>query len=297
MKPAARAVARAIVVRSGSELYLSWRFIRGNFPPSVVFCLAAATGAWHVAGAPWQRLPVAWLLSALFGWLFVYAHDLVNQSVGHAEDAVNKPHRPIPSGLCDPPGARRRFLVVAVLFIALAAVIGVWGWALLWLAAIFAYHYLGADRWWPTKGLYTAVGQMVTATGSWATAGQLGRVAWIWICAIILYSTGVCVLQDQRDLKGDKLVGRRTLPMVVGDRATRVIAALFLVAAPASAIVPFALVARWTPPVMAGEAGFAAACWYLAARVLVLRSRKADDLTYKLYAVLVCVLGIAPVLT
>jgi len=166
LPPTARAVALGIAPRTWSELYLSWRFIRANFPPSVVFCVAAATGAWHVAHAPWGSLPVSWLLATLFGWLFIYAHDLVNQAVGHAEDSVNKPDRPIPSGLCDPPGARRRFVVVAVLFAALAAAIGVWGWALAWLAAILVYHYGGAHRWWLTKGVYTVLGIMIQA-GTW----------------------------------------------------------------------------------------------------------------------------------
>ncbi|WP_199431245.1 UbiA family prenyltransferase [Qaidamihabitans albus] len=283
--------------RSCFEIYLSWRFIRANFPASVLVTLITVVSAWHIAESSWRELPLVLTVAAIHGWLFIYVHELPNQALGADEDRMNKPHRPIPSGRCTVAGAQQRAIVVACLFVVFSAFIEVLHWAALWLITILLYHFAGGHRSWPTKTLMPMIGAAALIASAWIIgAGRVDSIGWTWIAASFLYWAGVGTLQDQRDIAGDKLLGRRTLPMVIGDRANRIAGAAFLTALPVTLVVPLGLWAQQTAAVVAVQATFTAMCWGLGARLLWRRSKADNDLTYKLYAASYCFLAAGPLL-
>lgn len=281
-----------------SEVWLSWRFLRSNFPPSVIATAVFAVSGWHVAHAPLWRLPSALAAAVGLSWLFLYAHELPNQALGADEDAVDKPHRPIPSGFCTVTGARLRWLVVAPAYLLCAWALGVAWWAVAWIASIAVYHYGGGHRWWPYKTFHAALGAPVILASGWAASdGPASPLVWSWLAAAFGYWAGVGLLQDLRDTAGDALVNRRTLPMVIGDRACRWSAAAFLALLPLTGLLPLLAWAGPTPAVVAYTAAYTLTSWCLASRVLRQRTRHDDDLTYKAYAALFCALAAGPLLT
>lgn len=285
---------------AGREIYLSWRFIRSNFPPSVVPGVIFTISAWHVSDAPPGRLFLALPAALVYMWLFIYVHELPNQAEGAAEDAVNKPHRPIPSGLCTVREARMRRMPVAVAYLTVSAVIGPPAVAAsaVWLVSVVVQHYGHGHRWWPSKALHTVVGTAVGLTTTWlAGAGAITAEGWGWITAGAAYWTGVGFLQDQRDVQGDALLGRRTLPLVIGQRATRLLGTAFLSVLPLSLLVPLSVWGGRYAVVTTAGAAFTFACWYLAWRLMRHHDKSANDLTYKLYAALTCALTAGPLLT
>ncbi|RZS43033.1 4-hydroxybenzoate polyprenyltransferase [Herbihabitans rhizosphaerae] len=285
------------VRRIGFEFYLSWRFLQSNYPPAVLFSLILTLGAWHISDASFERLLLALVTSLSYSWLFLYVHELPNQIVGAAEDAVNKPNRPIPSGLCTPQQAQRRWYPVVGMYLAVATFLGVLPWAICWIAVVYLYHYTGWHRHWVIKALEPPAGAAVLTAGSWSAAtGQITSIAWTWILAYFLFWSGACVLQDQRDVAGDELAGRRTLPMVIGDRASRIAGAAFLGVLPATLVAPMTIWAPKTLAVFILDVTYTTICWLLAWRLLKRRDRISDDLTYRVYAALSCALAASPLL-
>ncbi|MFJ6568729.1 UbiA family prenyltransferase [Streptomyces sp. NPDC091292] len=271
----------------GFEAYVSWRFIRLDVPP-VAAGLVFAVDAWKVSGQPLSRLPAGLAMSAMYLWAFIYIHALANQAAGVDEDRINKPHRPIPEGVVTVRGAHVRFAVVSLLFLALAAAVGVVVWSLLWFASVLLYNHLGLHRSWIVKNLYAAFGGVVYLAGAWSVVTPLTSLAGAWLTAAFAYATAVFI-QDLRDVSGDRANGRRTLPVIIGKTRTRIAGAVVLFALPLLSALPHLRILP-SPDVtpVVWTATLVITCWLLAARLLVYRSSRSDDLTYKLYAASFC---------
>ena len=81
---------------------------------------------------------VLWALIYFFH--YIYSFNLSNQYTGAEEDKINKPDRPILSGLVTVEGARFRWYVVTVLYHLAGLAIGnVWS-SLLWILDYLAYN-------------------------------------------------------------------------------------------------------------------------------------------------------------
>lgn len=279
--------------RLGLEAYISWRFIRLDTPPvaaGLVFTLAA----WNLSGQAVSALPAECAVSTAYLWAFIYLHALANQAVGVAEDRLNKPHRPIPQGLLTVRGAHARFAVVALLFLALGAAVGGLVWSGLWFASVLLYNHLGLHRSWIAKHLYAAFGGVLYLAGAWSAVAPLTGLARAWLVAAFVYATAIFI-QDLRDVTGDRTGGRRTLPMIIGPARTRIAGAVVLSALPLLGVLPQlrVLPASGAAPLV-WAAALAVTCWLLAVRLLVYRSPRADDLTYKLYAASFCLFVAGP---
>lgn len=146
---------------------------------------------------------------------------------GLEEDQVNKPHRPIPSGLLSLQGAAWRLLICSGAMGLLAC-----QYDMLWHAvavqALLVLHYrLGWDSHWFAKNIFvgTITGVSVSAEGHLAgkllhhTVPALDAISAV-LGVMIVLSVSV---QDFKDVAGDAAVGRRTLPLVIGDRAARAV--------------------------------------------------------------------------
>lgn len=275
------------------EIRLSWRFNLSDMPAVIVPSLVATVSAWHTLAQPAGHLPWALARALVFCWLYLLVHTFSNQATGEAEDRLNKPHRPIPSGTVTALGAHRRFGVAAAMFLGAGAAFGVLWWAVLWLAMVVVHNYLGSGRHWLLKNLHTNIGVLLLIGPAWQMVAPIPPVGWRWILAAIAYTVLVS-MQDLRDIAGDLVAGRRTLPILLGASATRAILAPALVAFPALAHV--LLIAPYPHGQAASvwELAFTAGCWLLAVRILLRRTPRADHVTYQIYCWLWCWLLAGP---
>ncbi|MFC7788861.1 1,4-dihydroxy-2-naphthoate polyprenyltransferase [Microbacterium sp. MAHUQ-60] len=166
-------------------------------------------------------------------------------------DAVRVgPARLTASGRVSP----RRVLIAALIFFAFAAVAGLaivirtqqwWMLAVGALSIVAAWFYTGGKR---PYG-YNAMGELfvfvffglVAVLGTtWVQSFALPLEAWLAAIAAGLFACAVLLANNLRDIDQDRTVGKRTLTVLIGKRATQVVYTLFALA-PFGIAVLFAL--------------------------------------------------------
>ncbi len=111
-----------------------------------------------------------------------------------------------------------------------------------------------------------------------------------WIL-VLSFIWGLLInIQDLRDLAGDRLIGRKTLPIVIGETATRVSLAIGF--AISLALVHFVLMmpTRFTLKIFFWELGQVIFTLLIIGRIFLYRSPSADEISYKLTTYLYCFL-------
>ncbi len=192
------------------------------FPPMWAFaCGVVASGV---------SLDGRWLLAAvgiaLAGPFVCATSQAVNDWFDRHVDAINEPHRPIPSGRM--PG--RWGLYIAVLWtlvsLLVAVALGPWGFGAAALGLLLAWAYsapplrLKQNGWWGNaacgfsyEGIAWATGAAVMAGGSLPEARSLTFA--------VLYSIGthgIMTLNDFKSVEGDRRMGIRSLPVQLGEQ-------------------------------------------------------------------------------
>ena len=222
------------------------------FPPMWAFaCGVVASGV-----SPQGQWPLILAGLLLAGPLVCASSQAVNDWFDRHVDAINEPHRPIPSGRL--PG--RWGLGIAVLWTALsllvASFLGPWafGAGVVGLALAWAYSApplrLKQNGWYGNaacgvcyEGLAWMTGAAVMAGGAMPEARSLALAA--------LYSIGahgIMTLNDFKSVRGDTQMGIRSLPVRLGvPAAARV--ACWSMAVPQVAVV--VLLLMWEQPVHA----------------------------------------------
>jgi chlorophyll synthase len=189
------------------------------FPPMWAFgCGVVSSGA---------SISANWLLLlagiALSGPLVCGTSQAVNDWYDRHVDAINEPHRPIPSGRV--PGRWGLWIAMAwsVLSLIVAALIGpVVFWAALFgLAAAWAYSApplrLKANGWWGNTAVGLCYEGLPWFTGAAALLG--GVPSWPILLLALLYSVGahgIMTLNDFKAIEGDQRMGIRSLPVQLG---------------------------------------------------------------------------------
>jgi len=215
------------------------------FPPMWAFmCGAVSSGAgldgrlWFVAGGV-----------LLAGPLVCGTSQAVNDWFDRHVDAINEPHRPIPSGRI--PG--RWGLYIAVIASLISASVGWLLGPIVFVASLvglaFAWAYSAPPLRFKANGWLGPLVCGLTYEGlSWFTgaAVMLGAMPSAHVIAVlVLYSLGahgIMVLNDFKAVEGDRRTGLTSLPVVLGvSRAAR-LACLTMAAAQ---VVVIALLATW----------------------------------------------------
>jgi 4-hydroxybenzoate polyprenyltransferase len=276
---------------AGREIALSYAFIRRDLPAAVYPALLfAAAARRHVEGASAIQHALAIAACGVYFWLFLYQFCLANQITGVEEDRLNKPDRPIPSGAVTLAGARRRLVAAIALFLVAGLALGVLPQTCAWIALSALNHRAGWDRSWFLKNVGVigagAVAQL-SAAHSIAAPGE--AAPWRWILVLAATLGGAMVIQDFRDVEGDRRLHRRTLPIVLGDLPARLACAAWMLALPV--ILHVALLADRPRSIatMAFDAAVGAMSIVIAARLLARRDPRSDDATYRLVTALYCV--------
>ncbi|KAI0813659.1 UbiA prenyltransferase family [Xylaria sp. FL0064] len=221
-------------------------------------------------------------------WLQLLVLDLANQRLPEsvAEDAINKPWRPITSGRITAEGARRLLIASIVVTLAVSNYFGVTSEALLLFMFNWIYNDLGlANSHWLLRNLMNALG--ITTIGAGATRVACNDLAfmtvpatrWWLLCGGMLMTT--IHAQDMYDQQGDAVRGRSTAPLVLGDgvaRWTVGAGVLFW-----SVTMPYCLSLRFRDNLI-GYCGPVLLGMAITFRILTCRDVSSDRRTFKLWA-------------
>jgi chlorophyll/bacteriochlorophyll a synthase len=202
------------------------------FPPMWAFaCGAVASGA--TFSSRWWEIVIGLLLS---GPLVCATSQAVNDWFDRHVDAINEPHRPIPSGRI--PG--RWGLYLAILWtgvsLCVALSLGRWGFYAAVVGLVLAWCYsappirLKLNGWWGNaacglsyEGLAWITGAAVMAGGEMPDSKSLTLA--------LLYSVGahgIMTLNDFKAIQGDRIMGVRSLPVQLGVRGAAWVACIVM---------------------------------------------------------------------
>lgn len=180
-----------------------------------------------------------------------YANDYSDGVRGTDAHRVG-PARLTGSGLVNP----KAVLATALTFFALAAIAGLvaivlsgrwWFLAIGVVAILAAWFYTGGKRPYGYAGLgeiavFVFFGLVATVGTVWLQSEVIPQEAWISGAGVGLHAVAVLIANNTRDIATDKLAGKRTLSVRIGDRASRIlfaVCALLPFAAPAIYLVPY----------------------------------------------------------
>jgi chlorophyll/bacteriochlorophyll a synthase len=222
------------------------------FPPMWAFACGVVSSGVDAAGR-WSLIVVGVLLA---GPLLCAMSQAVNDWFDRHVDAINEPHRPIPSGRI--PGRWGLYIAIAwsALSLTVAAALGAW---VFWAAVaglVLAWAYsappirLKRNGWWGNSAVAVSYEGLAWVTGAAVmTAGTMPD--WRILAVAALYSAGahgIMTLNDFKSVEGDRRMGIGSLPVRLGvENAARV--ACIVMAAPQLVVVG-ALIA-WERPVHA----------------------------------------------
>lgn len=237
-------------------------------------------------------------LPAVFFWLWMnlLLFNVANQRLPASlvEDEVNKPWRPIPSKRITTSSARHFLLCLVPIVLICAHLQGVVWHSLCLIVLTWMYNDLeGADEHFLVRNIINSLGMGFYSSGAMAIACGRHHITsptgyqWIGVVSAIVLTT--LQVQDMGDQAGDRLKGRKTLPLVMGDGFARWTIAssvmLWSIAGPAF----------WRPGMLAYVLPFLTGST-LALRVLLLKSIESDKASWKMWCVWMVSMYLTPLL-
>lgn len=246
--PAIRAAAERRIAE-GAPPRITWvSWVRGARMRTLPLAIAPVAAGAGIAGlADAFSLTLSLLALAVAGFLQIgvnFANDY-SDGIRGTDDFRVGPARLTASGLVNP----KKVLATALTFFALAAAAGLvavvlsgrwWFIAVGALAILAAWFYTGGKRPYGYAGLgelavFVFFGVVATVGTVWLQTENIPQEAWITSVGVGLFAVAVLVANNTRDIATDKLAGKRTLSVRIGDRASRV---LFTVLVLAPLVIP-----------------------------------------------------------
>ncbi|KIK60219.1 hypothetical protein GYMLUDRAFT_168457 [Collybiopsis luxurians FD-317 M1] len=210
-------------------------------------------------------------------WLtaFIYFFDLSNQITGVDEDRINKPDRPLPSGKVTLAGAKKRWVVSLLAFLAITLYHPILlTETISWIIVVYFLEATSfGDHWFVKSCLAMGAGTWALLRGSWKAIAPLTPLAERYVLAMSLWTGLLTHIQDLRDIKGDAAIGRQTLPIAIGDSQSRWVITLSLM--------PVSLVGLWIGGILAlAPVPIVGAHVFLGYRIIQKRGALYDHKTY-----------------
>ena len=192
------------------------------FPPMWAFACGVISSGEPLEG----KWPLAIAGVILAGPLVCATSQAVNDWFDRHVDAINEPHRPIPSGRI--PGQWGLYIALAwtTLSLLVAAALGPWvlGAAALGLVLAWAYSApplrLKRNGWWGNAAVGLSYEGLAWVTGAAVMIGG-ALPDWRILALAGLYSLGahgIMTLNDFKAIEGDRRMGIRSLPVQLGVR-------------------------------------------------------------------------------
>ena len=194
----------------------------------VVVGLAVAIG---VEGAQWLRAGLALVVSLLLQVGVNYANDYSDGVRGTDEVRVG-PQRLVGSGLATPRSVKLAaflcFGLAAVVGLALALMTSLWVIPVGLAAVLAGWFYTGGKNPYGYIGLgevfvFVFFGLVATVGTTYVILEKIPAMAWLQGIATGCLACALLVINNLRDIPTDRLVGKRTLAVRLGDQRTRIL--------------------------------------------------------------------------
>lgn len=264
------------------HLHSIWLFTRSDLKtivgPSALFAVSNAAARCNSI-EPLTRIPLVifWI------WMNLLPFDIGNQrsSSAIAEDLLNKPWRPLPSGRLTQKQARIIMIVAYASAIFASSQTGGLRQCLALIALGTWYNdFGGADYNAVVRNLINAFGYLSFISGALEIAlpasltpfDDRKTAMWLLILGGIIWTT--VHAQDLADQEGDSARGRKTVPLEMGDLPARII---IFIGVPLWSVICLRF---WAPPA-AITCAHLALCTLVAWRTYNLRSARQDSRTFK----------------
>ncbi|KAL8902132.1 MAG: hypothetical protein Q9207_004864 [Kuettlingeria erythrocarpa] len=215
--------------------YSLWLFTYSDLKtivgPSLVFGVANGLAAQNSSNPAFRnvqeitpRIPLVavWVLTNLMP--FVINNQTATDAI--EEDKINKPWRTLPAERMTLPQAKRLMLALYPLAITVAVHTGGTAQSVsLVVLGIWYNNFGGGDKSWVVRNVINALGYVCFTSGAMEVAigmplpFEARLIRWFGIIAAIIFST--VHLQDMYDQTGDRVKGRKTVPLVFGDTGAR----------------------------------------------------------------------------
>lgn len=234
------------------------------FPPMWAYlCGVISVGVWPES---WALVGLGVLLA---GPIVCGMSQAANDWCDRHVDAINEPHRPIPSGRI--PGRWGLWIALAMTALSLAVgwVLGPWGFGatVLGVAAAWAYSAepVRAKRsgWWGPGLVGLSYEALPWITGAAVLAAGAPRFEILAIALLYgLGAHGIMTINDFKAIEGDRRMGLRSLPVTMGPVDAATVAGTVMVLAQLMVV---ALLAIWGAPLhaLAIAAGIGVQVWAL----------------------------------
>jgi 1,4-dihydroxy-2-naphthoate octaprenyltransferase len=211
------------------------------------------TGAAVAYGhAMWWRAVLAGVVAVAMQVGVNYANDYSDGVKGTDATRVG-PLRLVASGLASPAAVKRAalgaFAVAGLAGLVLAAVAGWWLVAVGLVCVVAAWSYTGGPKPYGYVGLgevsvFTFFGLVATVGTAYVQTGRITGLETLASVPVGLMAVALLVVNNLRDIPGDSLVGKRTLAVRLGPKATRAFYGACLLGAIAL-VLPLALIRPW----------------------------------------------------
>ena len=219
------------------------------FPPVWAYLCGVVASGVPVSSAPW----LVGLGMVLAGPVVCGMSQAANDWCDRHVDAINEPHRPIPSGLIPGRWGLWIALVMSALALVLGSFLGPWGFGATVFAVLAAWAYSAEPVRMKRSGIWGPglVGLCYEGLPWFTGAAVLsaGAPSWQIVVIALLYALGahgIMTLNDFKALEGDRQMGVNSLPVTLGPaRAARV--ACWVMTLPQ--VVVIACLAVWGKPV------------------------------------------------
>ncbi|MGI1662221.1 chlorophyll synthase ChlG [Palleronia sp. KMU-117] len=202
------------------------------FPPMWAYlCGVVSAGVWP--GAAWGVVVLGVILA---GPIVCGMSQAANDWCDRHVDAINEPNRPIPSGRI--PGRWGLWIALAMTGVALAVgwQLGPWGFGATVVGVLAAWAYsaepvrLKRSGWWGPGLVGLSYETLPWFTG--AAVLSLGAPSFPVVAVALLYGLGahgIMTLNDFKALEGDRQMGLRSLPVVLGPEVAAKIACIGMI--------------------------------------------------------------------
>ncbi|KAK7941423.1 uncharacterized protein PG986_013810 [Apiospora aurea] len=212
---------------------LIWQFTESDFatflgPDTAFGIFGAVRGGRLSSGIPPSLAEILWRLPlvVVYNWANLLCFNIANQWEPRSveEDRLNKPWRPLPMGNITSQQARHAVLALVPATLWLNYCLGVYAQGTVIHVIIWLYNGLGGSDEPFVREILISAGYAMFNGGSLQIA--LGREAHInsngviWTAVISGVIVTTMQIQDLKDLAGDRLRQRKTLPLYLGEEVS-----------------------------------------------------------------------------
>lgn len=234
-----------------------------TLPAAIAPILVGTAAAYQTGNVVWGYALLALVIALALQVGVNFANDYSDGIRGTDETRVG-PVRLVGQRLAAPSSVKFAafacFFFAALCGLALVALSGLWIMIPIGVLAILAaWYYTGGSHPYGYMGLgevfvFVFFG-LVATLGTMATMTPLTPAAWWGAIGVGSVTSAILVANNLRDIPTDRVTGKRTLAVRMGDRGTRVfylalIAVAFVMTALAAVTTPWVLLALLSAPVM-----------------------------------------------